>query len=58
MNVSINESCIACGACESICKDVFSVDNVAEVNHDLILGHEECIKVAALSCPVSAIEIE
>ncbi len=58
MNVSINDSCIACGACESICKDVFKVDDIAEVQHDSIEGHEECIKVAATSCPVSAIEIE
>ena len=45
MSVKINENCIGCGACESICEAVFSVDGVASV------------KEAAEACPVGAIEV-
>ncbi len=58
MNVKVNDSCIGCGACESICDAVFSVEDVAKVNEDGIAGNEDCIKEAADSCPVSAIEVE
>lgn len=58
MNVSVNDSCIACGACTSMCSDVFYMEEKAEVNHDSISGHEDCVKAAAESCPVYAIEVE
>ena len=32
MAVTISDSCIACGACESICSDVFSIEDKAVVN--------------------------
>ena len=32
MNVKVEDSCIACGACESICDAVFSIEDKAEVN--------------------------
>ena len=43
MTVKVNDSCIGCGACESICDAVFSIEDKA---------------VAADACPVAAIEIE
>ena len=46
MTVKVNDSCIGCGACESICSEVFSIDGIAQVNE------------AADACPVSAIEVE
>ncbi len=58
MNVKVNDSCIGCGACESICDAVFSVEDVAKVNEAAIAGNEDCVKEAADSCPVSAIEVE
>ena len=58
MNVKINDSCIGCGACESICDAVFSVDEIASVKTEGILGNEDCVQEAANSCPVSAIEVE
>ena len=58
MNVRINDSCIGYGACESICDAVFSVEDVATVNEAAIAGNEDCVKEAADSCPVSAIEVE
>ena len=58
MNVKVNDSCIGCGACESICDAVFSVEDVAKVNEDGIAGNEDAVKEAVDSCPVSAIEVE
>ena len=57
MNVTVNDSCIACGACESVCESVFKVDDKATVNSSAISGNEDCVKEAADCCPVSAIEI-
>lgn len=58
MKVRIEEGCIACGACESFCSDVFKVEDVAIVDESKISGNEDCIKEAADSCPVSVIQIE
>ena len=62
MKVKINEdSCIGCGACQSICEDVFElndeglssikVDEVEEKDH-------QAVRDAADACPTSAIEIK
>lgn len=56
MDVKINDSCIGCGACESICAEVFEVADVASVKASAA-GHEDCVKEAADACPVGAIEI-
>ena len=57
MNVKVNDACIGCGACESICDAVFSVADVASVKEAGVAGHEDAVKEAADSCPVGAIEI-
>ena len=58
MNVTIMDGCTACGACEAISPDVFSVDTIAHVDDSQIKGHEqECID-AALICPVNVIWVE
>lgn len=57
MNVTINDSCIGCGACESICDAVFYVEDRACVKENAIAGNEDCVKEAADACPVSAIEV-
>lgn len=57
MDVKINDSCIGCGACESICDAVFSVDGVATVKAAGVAGNEDSAKEAAEACPVGAIEI-
>ena len=57
MNVTITDSCIACGACESVCDAVFSVEDKAVVNTGAIAGNEDGIKEAADCCPVNAIEV-
>ncbi len=58
MNVKIEDGCIACGACESICDAVFSVEDIAVVNADAVAGNEDCVKEAADACPVSVIVVE
>ncbi|MCM1265172.1 MAG: ferredoxin [Candidatus Gastranaerophilales bacterium] len=58
MNVRVEDSCIACGACESICDAVFTIEDKAEVNEAGIAGNEDCVKEAADSCPVQAIVVE
>lgn len=57
MDVKVNDSCIGCGACESICDSVFAIDGIAVVKEAGIAGHEDCVKEAADACPVSAIEV-
>lgn len=58
MKVTIEDSCIACGACESICDAVFTIEDKAIVNEAAIAGNEDCVKEAADSCPVQAIIVE
>ena len=58
MTVKVNDSCIGCGACESICDAVFSVDGVAKVDEAAVADNMDCVKEAADACPVSAIEVE
>jgi ferredoxin len=55
MKIRIEDGCIACGACESICDAVFTVEDVAKVNVANIAGNEDCAKEAADACPVSVI---
>lgn len=58
MNVKIEDGCIACGACESICDKVFTVEDMAKVNQAEVAANEDCVKEAADACPVGAIVIE
>ncbi len=58
MKVKIEEGCIACGACESFCPDVFKVEDAATVNEANVAGNEDCVKEAADACPVSVITVE
>ena len=58
MKVRIDDGCIACGACESICDAVFSIEDIAVVNEGAVAANEDGVKEAAESCPVSAIIVE
>lgn len=58
MKVTIEDSCISCGACESICNAVFSIEDKAVVNEAAVAANEAGVKEAADACPVSAIVIE
>lgn len=58
MTVKVNDSCIACGACESICDAVFSIEDKAVVNESAVADNIDGVKEAADTCPVGAIEVE
>jgi len=58
MNVRIEEGCIACGACESICDPVFKVEDTVIVNQSAVADNIDCVKEAADACPVSVIIVE
>lgn len=58
MNVTIESSCIGCGACESICDAVFSVEDIATVNAANVEANADAVQEAAGACPVSAIIVE
>ena len=58
MKVIIEDGCISCGVCESICEAVFSIEDIAIVNEAKIAGNEADVKEAAEACPVSVIIIE
>ncbi len=60
MNAKVNEDCIGCGLCNSICPEVFSMtdEGFATACHDIPEKQYESVQEAADSCPVSAIEVE
>ena len=58
MTVKVNDSCIACGACESICDAVFSIEDKADVDESAVADNIDAVKEAADACPVGAIEVE
>lgn len=58
MTVKINDGCIGCGACESICDAVFSIEDKAVVNESAVADNIDAVKEAADACPVAAIEVE
>lgn len=57
MKIKILPGCTACGACESVCNEVFTVTDRVHVNENKIRGNESCAKEAAKSCPVNVIKI-
>jgi len=58
MTVKIEDGCIACGACESVCEAVFKVEDIAIVNEAAVADNMDCVKEAADICPVAVIVIE
>lgn len=58
MNVTIAPGCIACGVCESICPEVFTVLDNCEADNMNVPGREADCREAAEACPVSVILIE
>ncbi len=58
MKVTISDDCICCGACESICGEVFSIEDKAVVNEANVDANADAVKEAVEACPVSAISAE
>jgi ferredoxin len=57
MQVKIVEGCIACGVCESICPEVFTVYDTATADNTRVPGFETECREASAACPVSVIKI-
>lgn len=57
MKVTITDDCISCGACESICDAVFSIEDKAVVNAAEVEANADAVKEAAAACPVEAIVV-
>ena len=62
MKVKVNkDACIGCGACASICPDVFELndDGLSEAKVEEVKEEfQDEVRDAADSCPTGAIEIE
>lgn len=58
MKVTIQDGCIGCGACESICDAVFTIEDTVVVNEAGIPGNEDAVREAADACPVNVITVE
>jgi ferredoxin len=60
MKASVNENCIGCGACESICPEVFQLteQGVAKAVGDVPEKSEALAAEARDNCPVDAIHID
>lgn len=57
--VWIEEGCIACGACEGTCPEVFYVTDHSNVHENVDFNlYESEIKEAAENCPVEVIKYE
>ena len=58
MKVTIEDSCVGCGACEAMCDAVFSIEDKAVVNEAAVEANVDGVKEAATSSPDSAIIVE
>ena len=60
MTAFVNENCIGCGLCTSICPEVFSMTDseIAKASDDIADEQKESVREAADSCPVDAIEVD
>lgn len=57
--VWIEEDCISCGNCESVCPEVFHVEDISHVKEGVDFNkYEPEIREAAEECPVNVIKYE
>lgn len=59
MKAKVNEGCIACGMCVSLCPEVFRFNDegLAEAYTDITEETRETAEEARESCPVSVIDL-
>lgn len=60
MQARVNDNCIGCGLCPSLCPAVFTMlaEGVAAAKDEIAPEYEDQVQEAAESCPVSAIEVQ
>ena len=60
MQVRVNNNCIGCGLCPSLCPGVFTMlsEGVAGAKDEIAPEYYDQVREAAESCPVDAIEVE
>lgn len=59
MNAVVNENCIGCGLCSSVCPEVFTMGDDGTANGgDVTVEVLDTAQEARDSCPVNAISIE
>ena len=58
MYVKIIDGCIACGVCESLCPEVFTVLDISIAENANVPGKEDACREASDACPVNVIKIE
>ena len=58
MKFLVNDNCIACGLCNSLCPEVFLMDDghAVAIDGDIPGAYEDMALEAQRSCPVDAIE--
>lgn len=59
MSIHVNESCVGCGLCVSMCPGVFTMtdEGVAAARDEIFPEQEAQAREAAESCPANAIEV-
>ncbi|MCP1102821.1 ferredoxin [Aequitasia blattaphilus] len=60
MNAVVNDGCISCGVCATVCSEVFQMNenDVAEVVlPEVPEEYEEAVKAARDGCPAGVIEV-
>ena len=60
MKAYVDENCIGCGLCASICPEVFEIneDQVARAVGEICEETEDTVREARDNCPVDAIQTE
>lgn len=60
MKAKVEDGCVSCGACVSVCPEVFRFndDGIAEAYKDIAPEEEDSANEARNACPVAVIDIQ